>query len=107
MNGEAENMSSDSSWIDRLQSDVLDVPAAETDRQLDAVNGAVFERIPYATLEYELERSRKRLAIWDIFLAHMKAGAETWPEIRNALTEEEVDQIATVCDGIPLRDVLS
>jgi hypothetical protein len=107
MNGEAENMSSDSSWIDRLQSDVLDVPAAETDRQLDAVNGAVFERIPYATLEYELERSRKRLAIWDIFLAHMKAGAETWPEIRSALTEEEVDQIATVCDGVPLRDVLS
>jgi hypothetical protein len=107
MNGEAENISRDNSWIDRLQSDVLDVPAAETERQLGAVNGAVFERIPYATLEYELERSRKRLAIWDILLAHMKAGAETWPEIRNALTEEEVDQIATVCDGIPLRDVLS
>jgi hypothetical protein len=107
MNGEAENKGGDSSWLDRLQSDVLDVPAAETERQLDAVNGAVFERIPYATLEYELERSRKRLGIWDIFLAHMKAGAETWPEIRAALTEEEVDQIAAICDGVPLRDVLS
>jgi hypothetical protein len=107
MNGEAENMSSDSSWIERLQSDVLDVPSAETERELDSVNGAVFERIPYATLEYELERSRKRLAIWDIFLAHMKAGAETWPEIRHALTEEEVDEIAAICDGVPLRDVLS
>jgi len=107
MNGEAENMSGDGSWLDRLQSDVLEVPAAETERQLDAVNGAVFERIPYATLEYELERSRKRLAIWDIFLAHMKAGAETWPQIRQALTEEEVDEIAAICDGIPLRDVLS
>jgi hypothetical protein len=106
MDGEAEKMSPDS-WLDRLQSDVLDVPAAETERQLDDVNGAVFERIPYATLEYELERSRKRLAIWDIFLAHMKAGAETWPQIRQALTEEEVDQIAAICDGIPLRDVLS
>jgi hypothetical protein len=107
MNGEAENMSSDSNWIERLQSDVLDVPSAETERELDSVNGAVFERIPYATLEYELERSRKRLAIWDIFLAHMKAGAETWPEIRHALTEEEVDEIAAICDGVPLRDVLS
>jgi hypothetical protein len=107
MHGEAENMSSDSSWIERLQSDVLDVPSAETERELDAVNGAVFERIPYATLEYELERSRKRLAIWDIFLAHMKAGAETWPEIRHALTEDEVDEIAAICDGVPLRDVLS
>ena len=107
MNGEAENISSESNWIDRLQSDVLDVPGAETERQLDDVNGAVFERIPYATLEYELERSRKRLAIWDIFLAHMKAGAETWPEIRSALTEEEVDGIAAICDGVPLRDVLS
>jgi hypothetical protein len=107
MNGEAENTSGESSWLDRLQSDVLEVPAAETERQLDAVNGAVFERIPYATLEYELERSRKRLAIWDIFLAHMKAGAETWPDIRHALTAEEVDQIAAICDGIPLRDVLS
>jgi hypothetical protein len=107
MDGEAENTSSDPSWIDRLQSDVLDVPAAETERQLDDVSGAVFERIPYATLEYELERSRKRLAIWDIFLAHMKAGAETWPDIRLALSEEEVDQIAAICDGVPLRDVLS
>jgi hypothetical protein len=107
MNGEAENMSSESSWIDRLQSDILGVPAAETERQLSDVNGAVFERIPYATLEYELQRSRKRLAIWDIFLAHMKAGAGTWPEIRRALTEEEVDQIAVICDGVPLRDVLS
>jgi hypothetical protein len=107
MNGEAENMSGDSNWIERLQSDVLDAPAAETERQLDDVNGAVFERIPYATLEYELERSRKRLAIWDIFLAHMKAGAQTWPEIRRALTEEEVDEVAAICDGIPLRDVLS
>jgi hypothetical protein len=107
MNGEAENMSSDSSWIERLQSDVLDVPSAETERELDSVNGAVFERIPYATLEYELERSRKRLAIWDIFLAHMKAGAETWPEIRHALTEEEVAEIAAICDGVSLRDVLS
>ena len=107
MNGEAENTSSDSSWIERLQSDVLEVPSAETERELDSVNGAVFERIPYATLEYELERSRKRLAIWDIFLAHMKAGAETWPEIRHALTEEEVDEIAAICDGVPLRDVLS
>jgi hypothetical protein len=107
MNGEAENMSSDSSWIERLQSDVIDVPSAETERELDSVNGAVFERIPYATLEYELERSRKRLAIWDIFLAHMKAGAETWREIRHALTEEEVDEIAAICDGVPLRDVLS
>jgi hypothetical protein len=106
MNGEADNMSADG-WLDRLKSDVLDVPAAETERQLDDVNGAVFERIPYATLEYELERSRKRLAIWDIFLAHMKAGAETWPEIRQALTEDEVDQIAAICDGISLRDVLS
>ena len=107
MNGEAENMSSDSSWIERLQSDVLDAPSAETERELDSVNGAVFERIPYATLEYELERSRKRLAIWDIFLAHMKAGAETWPEIRHALTEKQVDEIAAICDGVPLRDVLS
>lgn len=107
MNGEAENTSGDSSWMDRLQGDVIDAPPGQTERDLDAVNGAVFERIPYATLEYELERSRKRLAIWDIFLAHMKAGAETWPEIRGALTEEEVDEIAAICDGIPLRDVLS
>ena len=107
MNGEAENTSGDSSWIDRLQSDVLDTPSVQTERDLDSVNGAVFERIPYATLEYELERSRKRLAIWDIFLAHMKAGADTWPDIRRALTEEEIDQIAAICDGISLRDVLS
>jgi hypothetical protein len=37
----------------------------------------------------------------------MKAGAETWTEIRHALTEAEVDEIAAICDGIPLRDVLS
>jgi hypothetical protein len=107
MHGEPEHKSTDGSWIDRLHGDVLDGPAEETERQLDDVNGAVFERIPYATLEFELERSRKRLAIWDIFLAHMKAGAETWLEIRSALTDEEVDQIAAICDGIPLRDILS
>jgi hypothetical protein len=105
MHGEAKHLSTED-WVERLHNDVLDVPAEEAEDAFGAVDGAGFDRINYATLEFELERTRKRLAIWDIFLGHMKAGAETWDEIRHSLTAADLEQITDICDGVPLRDVL-
>jgi hypothetical protein len=91
-------------WIDRLHRDVLAVPD-EGDSGEAADDG--LERINYATLEFELERSRKRLAVWDIFLSHMKQGAGTWDEVRHALTVDDLEAITAICNGLPLREVLS
>jgi hypothetical protein len=62
--------------------------------------------IDYASLELEVERMRKRLAIWEIFMTYMRDGARSWPEVQRSLTKEDFDQIVSICDGVPLRDLL-
>jgi hypothetical protein len=75
----------------------------------DVVEEADFSEravIDFATLEFEVERMRKRLAIWEIFLCHARKGARTWPEVQRALTPDDLNEITRICDGSPLRDVL-
>ena len=62
--------------------------------------------IDYASLEFEVERMRKRLAIWEIFMDYMRDGARSWPEVQRSLTKEDFDKIVSICDGVPLRDLL-
>ncbi len=64
------------------------------------------DSIDYAALELEVERMRKRLAIWEIFMAYMRDGARNWPEVQRSLTKEDFDKIVSICDGVPLRDLL-
>jgi hypothetical protein len=64
------------------------------------------DSIDYASLELEVERMRKRLAIWEIFMTYMRDGARSWPEVQRSLTKEDFDQIVSICDGVPLRDLL-
>jgi hypothetical protein len=49
---------------------------------------------------------RKRLAVWEIFMAYMRDGARSWSQVQQAITPEDFDKIMTICDGIPLRDLL-
>ena len=49
---------------------------------------------------------RKRLAVWEIFMAYMRHGARSWPEVQQSLTKDDFDKIVTICDGVPLRDLL-
>ena len=101
-------------WVERLRRDVLagksdssEVSESSDDFELASASSEVsLEQINYATLEFEIELSRKRLAIWDIFLTHMREGAQTWEQIRHALTADDLDRITTICDGTPLRHVL-
>jgi hypothetical protein len=62
--------------------------------------------IDYASLEFEVERMRKRLAIWEIFMVYMRDGARSWPEVQRSLTKDDFDNIVAICDGVPLRDLL-
>ena len=64
------------------------------------------EPIDYASLEFEVERIRKRLAIWEIFMVYMRDGARSWPEVQRSLTRDDFDKIVAICDGAPLRDLL-
>jgi hypothetical protein len=89
--------------LDRLRQDLLDLDAP-LGEQVDEPSGT--EPIDFATLEFEVERMRKRLAIWDILLPYMRDDARSWPEVQRALTGEETDRIVAICDGVPLRDVL-
>jgi hypothetical protein len=82
--------------LNRLPRDFLGIPTevGETDV------------IDYASLEFEVERMGKRLAVWKIFMGYLGDGARTWSEVQQALTHEDLEKIASTCDGVPLRDLL-
>jgi hypothetical protein len=88
--------------LDQLERDLREVKPGDDE-------GADFSDSPpidYENFASEVERLRKRLAIWEIFLRYVKAGARTWPEVQRAVTPEDLDEITRICDGTPLRDLL-
>jgi hypothetical protein len=104
MQMEMENRVSDASIdaaLERLRRDLFG--AQHEDK---APEDQVPDPIDYASLELEVERMRKRLAIWEIFMTYMRDGARSWPEVQRSLTKEDFDKIVSICDGIPLRDLL-
>ena len=88
--------------LERLRHDLFGAPVE--DPVVAQVQGP--DSIDYAALELEVERMRKRLAIWEIFMAYMRDGARNWPEVQRSLTKEDFDKIVSICDGVPLRDLL-
>ncbi len=88
--------------LERLRQDLFGTPVQ--DSVVEQVQGP--DSIDYAALELEVERMRKRLAIWEIFMAYMRDGARNWPEVQRSLTKEDFDKIVSICDGVPLRDLL-
>ena len=87
--------------LERLRQDLFGAPAPQ-----DVGVAQAPDAIDYASLELEVERMRKRLAIWEIFMTYMRNGARSWPEVQRALTREDFDKIVSICDGVPLRDLL-
>jgi hypothetical protein len=89
--------------LERLRRDLLHTPpvAAAKDDLSDPS-----EVIDYASVEFEVERMRKRLAVWEIFMAYMRDGATSWSQVQQSLTPADFDKIMMICDGVPLRDLL-
>ena len=85
--------------LERLRQDLLGTPPQD-----EVAQGP--DAIDFASLEFEVERMRKRLAIWEIFMTYMRNGARSWPEVQRSLTKEDFDRIVTICNGVPLRDLL-
>jgi hypothetical protein len=100
--------SSDSGAMDaalnRLRRDLLNTPpvAAETAEELSDEPDV----IDYASVEFEVERMRKRLAVWEIFMVYMRDGATSWAQVQQSLSQADFDKIVAICDGVPLRDLL-
>lgn len=90
--------------MDRLQRN-LDAPEAAGER-VDGEELSESDRINYAQVESELVRMKKKLAIWEIFVRHMKDGADSWSQVQSALSADDLNEIVRICDGVPLRDVL-
>jgi hypothetical protein len=88
--------------LEQLQRDLRDVDPDESDE----ADFSDSPPIDYENFASEVERLRKRLAIWEIFLRYVKDGARTWPEVQRAVTPEDLDEITRICDGTPLRDLL-
>lgn len=88
--------------LDRLRRDLLHTPPV--DPEPDETEES--DLIDYASMEFEVERMRKRLAVWEIFMAYMRDGARTWPQVQQSLTQEDFDKIFAICDGVPLRDLM-
>jgi hypothetical protein len=100
MGGQTSDARSIDAALDRLRRDLFSTPPdAPTEVEEPDV-------IDYASLEFEVERMRKRLAIWEIFMTYMRDGAKTWPAVQQALTKEDFEKIVSICDGVPLRDLL-
>ncbi len=90
--------------VERLRRDLLNTPPVAAPEQ-DAVADEA-DIIDYASVEFEVERMRKRLAVWEIFMTYMRDGATSWSKVQQSLTSEDFDRIVAICDGIPLRDLL-
>jgi hypothetical protein len=90
--------------LERLRRDLLNTPPVAVPEQDDVVDDA--DLIDYASVEFEVERMRKRLAVWEIFMAYMREGATSWSQVQQSLTPGDFDKIVSICDGIPLRDLL-
>jgi hypothetical protein len=90
--------------IERPRRDLFDSPELDLADETEA--DETHDTIDYAALEFEVERMRKRLAIWEIFMRYMRDGARSWPEVQRLLTPEDFDTIVSICDGVPLRDLL-
>jgi hypothetical protein len=86
--------------LERLRRDLAATPDSFEDG--DDMDHAV----SYAAMELELERMKKRLAIWQIFMTYMRGGAKTWPEVQSSLTQKDFEEIVRICDGVALRDLL-
>ncbi|HWD55249.1 MAG TPA: hypothetical protein VG346_09000 [Acidimicrobiales bacterium] len=106
MQTEAEDTSFSAERFDKglasLRSAVLEAPR-------DVVEDADFSAcapIDYASLEFEVERMRQRLSIWEIFLRYARDGARTWTEVQGAMTPDDLNEIIRMCDGMSVRDVL-
>ena len=89
--------------LERLRRDLLQTPPVAPEH--DEVDDTA-DIIDYASVEFEVERMRKRLAVWEIFMAYMRDGATSWAQVQQSLTPEDFDEIIRICDGIPLRDLL-
>ncbi len=94
----------DDAVLDRLRRDLLHTPPVAPEQFEVPPNEP--DAIDYASVEFEVERMRRRLAIWEIFMAYMRDGATSWSKLHQALTSEDFDRIMAICDGVPLRDLL-
>jgi hypothetical protein len=90
--------------LDRLRRDLLQTPPVAAEPVVEQADEPDF--IDYASVEFEVERMRQRLAIWEIFMTYMRDGATSWSQLQQALTSEDFDKIMAICDGVPLRDLL-
>ncbi len=59
--------------LERLRRDLLNTPPVAAPEQDDVADEG--DIIDYASVEFEVERMRKRLAVWEIFMAYMREGA--------------------------------
>jgi hypothetical protein len=87
--------------LERLRRDLLNTPPVSAPEP-----EPVADVIDYASVEFEVERMRKRLAVWEVFMAYMRDGATSWSQLQQSLTPEDFDKIMAICDGVPLRDLL-
>ena len=94
----------DQPWLDKLEQN-LETPEAAGE-STDGEEPSEADRINYAQVEFELDRMKKKLAIWEIFVRYMKDGADSWSQVQRALSTDDLNEIVRICDGVPLRDVL-
>jgi hypothetical protein len=90
--------------LERLRRDLLSTPPVTPEQVEEPADEP--DVIDYASVEFEVERMRKRLAVWEIFMAYMRDGATSWSKLQQALSADDFNKIVAICDGIPLRDLL-
>ena len=76
--------------IERLRRDLLNTPPVAAPDHDEVEDEA--DIIDYASVEFEVERMRKRLAVWEIFMAYMREGATSWSKVQQSLTPEDFER---------------
>src|ERR1700684_1458744 len=92
--------------LDRLRRDLLETPPVTPEPEDVSKQPDEPDLIDYASVEFEVERMRKRLAVWEIFMTYMRDGAKSLSQAAQEIASEDFDEITAICDGVPLRDLL-
>jgi hypothetical protein len=64
------------------------------------------QEIGLPAMELEAERANRRDRLWEVFVPYMAAGAKSWGEIEDALTDEDWQRIHDICGDSTPGEVL-
>jgi hypothetical protein len=66
----------------------------------------VLEEVGLPAMQLDGERMDEKVNVWEVLTPHMGAGAKTWREIEDALTDDDRKRLQAICGDRTVAEVL-